>query len=64
MNSLLHLPRHRRRLAYPQRRNPNWLLRLARWIGKKRRLDALFYFHWLTLGKSRKDAWDAAQKTI
>lgn len=46
------------------RRNPNWLKRAARWIGKKRRIDKLFYFYWWKLGWTRKDALDAAERTI
>lgn len=45
------------------RKNPNWLVRAARWLGKRRRLDALFR-HYLQQGKSRKEAWDAAGRTV
>ena len=45
------------------RRNPNWLVRLARWIGRRRRHYGLYRFY-RALGHTRDDAWDRAERTL
>ena len=64
MNSNILLPRRKAVVSLSnRRRNPSWLLRIARWIGKRRRMDALFRFY-RKLGNDRRTAWDKAGKTI
>lgn len=57
MNSKLHIPR------ITKRRNPNWLIRLARWIGKKRRQLALYRIY-RGMNHTHAEAWDKVERTL
>lgn len=57
MNSKLHIPR------ITKRRNPNWLIRLARWIGKKRRQLALYSLY-RRMHHNHAEAWDKVERTL
>jgi hypothetical protein len=48
---------------YSKRRNPNWLMRLARWIGRQRRQFNLYRFY-RGLGHAHGEAWDKAERTL
>lgn len=45
------------------RRNPNWLLRAARWIGRIKRHLWLYWFY-RGLNHPPKAAWDKANRTL
>jgi len=53
-----------RSILLPRRsNNPNCLVRLARWIGKQRRLYALRKFY-RSMGCSAAEACDKAERTL
>ena len=43
--------------------NPGWLLRLARWVGRERRLRALAAFY-RNHGHTRAEAREKAERTL
>jgi len=45
------------------RRNPNWLLRFARWIGRTLRHIGLYQFY-RGRNHSHREAWDKAERTL
>jgi hypothetical protein len=57
MNSKLHIPR------MPKRRNPNWLIRFARWIGRHRRAFALYRFY-RGMKNTHAEAWSKVERTL
>lgn len=54
-----------RQILIPRRKNknPNWLLRMARWAGKQRRMIINYQFY-RDLKHSPREAWKKAQNTI
>lgn len=57
MNSKLHIPR------ITKRRNPNWLVRMAKAIGKWRR-ERETYLFFLKLGCSKQEAREKVKLTL
>lgn len=53
------------RILVPRRtrKNPNWLIQFARWIGKTRRLIINYKFY-RSLNHAPRDAWNKAVNTI
>lgn len=49
--------------TYSRRRNPNWLLRTARWIGRLKRQIGLYLFY-RGLNHPPKVAWEKANRTL